>query len=60
MDPNMPWAKGSLFDNINAAAEAVGIDNPGIVFGLAQVNWPSPDDRDAFLKALTMRQKGSV
>lgn len=46
------WQPGTLWDNIDAVAGAIGIDQPGLVWGLAQFSWPSTDERDAFLRAV--------
>ena len=43
----------TFIDNLTAAAQAVGADKVGIVFGIAQVEWESKEQRDAFLAALT-------
>lgn len=53
--PGPKWRAGSFFDNFNAAADAVGFDNVDVAWGLARVNWPSPEARDEFLAALTAK-----
>lgn len=45
------FAPGSLFDNIAAAVEKIGVTQPGIVLGIAMTPWKSTEDRDAFLHA---------
>lgn len=39
----------SFVNNIAAGVDAVGLRNAPIIFGLAKVQWNSPEDRDAFL-----------
>lgn len=51
------WEPGTLYDNIDAAVKAIGSRSPGIVWGLANVEWPTVADRDAFLSLL--RKKGN-
>lgn len=51
---------GSFYDNLDAVATALGFRNPGAVWGLAQVPWRSPEERDAFLSALTAQDYFSV
>lgn len=53
MAEKIKWKPGSFFDNLDAAARYVGYDNLPLAFGLARINWPSVDERDTFLRALT-------
>lgn len=43
---------GSLYDNVDAFASALGFRNVGAIWGLAKVRWDSTQDRDAFISAL--------
>ena len=47
------WLPGSLFDNIDKFANSLGYQNAGIAMQLAMVSWKSPDERDAFIMAIT-------
>lgn len=40
-------------DDIDAIVNAIGTSNPGIVWGLANVNWASDQERDSFLQEIT-------
>jgi hypothetical protein len=51
--PPVRWQKGSVLDNFHAAAMVLGFDHLPVAYGLARVDWPDTDTRDAFLKALT-------
>jgi hypothetical protein len=43
-------------ENIAAAADAVGLDKLGIVFGLAMSDWTNSEERDEFLRKLTSKE----
>jgi hypothetical protein len=47
------WLPGSLFDNIDKFANSLGYQNAGIAMELAMISWKSPDERDAFIQAIT-------
>ena len=47
------WAKGTLYDNIDVIANSLGYENASIVMQLAMVPWDSPEERDAFIAAIT-------
>jgi 2C-methyl-D-erythritol 2,4-cyclodiphosphate synthase len=40
-------------DNVDAIVSAIGIEDVGLVWGLANTPWQSADDRDKFLDAIT-------
>lgn len=42
-------------DNIDAVVSAIGVQDVGIVWGLATVNWDDEVDRDTFLKFITRK-----
>jgi hypothetical protein len=42
-----------IIADLTAAAEAVGPEKLGIIFGIAQIPWTSAAQRDEFLAALT-------
>ena len=48
--------------NLDAFTQALGVQNAPIVFALAQIPWPSDDDRNQFIQDLTgvsIVEKGS-
>jgi hypothetical protein len=47
------WVAGTLFDNIDKFATALGYDNAGVILPLATIPWQSPTDRDAFIATIT-------
>lgn len=47
------WLPGSLFDNIDKFANSLGYQNAGIAMELAMMSWKSPEERDAFIMAIT-------
>jgi len=47
------WVAGSFLDNLSASADAVGLNNLDIAWGLARVQWDSVDQREEFLSLLT-------
>lgn len=47
------WLPGSLFDNIDKFASSLGYQNAGIIMEMAMVSWKSPEERDAFIMAIT-------
>ena len=40
-------------DNLDAVVSYVGIEDVGVVWGLANMPWQSEADRDQFLNAIT-------
>jgi hypothetical protein len=50
---NASWQKGSFLDNLNSAIVHMGLDNIGVAYGMAQVDWPDTEIRDRFFKAIT-------
>ena len=48
----------ALKDNIAAAVDAIGVSNVGLVWGIANMNWPSEKERDDFLRALVADNGG--
>ena len=40
-------------NNVNAIVQAIGVQDVGLVWGLANVPWQSDADRDQFLNAIT-------
>lgn len=53
----MMWEPGTVFDNIDAAVRRFGLADPGLVWGLANVDWPSPQERDQFLDVVAKGPK---
>lgn len=47
------WLPGGLFDNIDKFANSLGYQNAGIAMELAMIPWKSPEERDAFIMAIT-------
>lgn len=47
------WLPGSLFDNVDKFANSLGYQNAGIAIELAMQSWESPEDRNAFIHAIT-------
>lgn len=41
--------------NLAAFTDALGVENAGMVFSLAQLPWRDDNDRDEFIKYLTGR-----
>lgn len=50
----------SLKNNIAAVTNAIGVKNVGLVWGLANVNWTSEEERDTFLRVLTDTSNSGV
>ena len=50
---DVTFMPGSLFDNIDKFANSLGYENAGIAIHLALQPWPSPNDRDSFIAAIT-------
>jgi hypothetical protein len=48
----------TLKNNISAVVDVIGVSNVGLVWGLANVNWPSDAERDSFLTALVRDNSG--
>lgn len=46
---------GSFYDNIDAVVRAIGLRQPGVVWGLASVSWDSLEERNTFLNQLAQR-----
>lgn len=42
----------SFIEDVSAIVDRIGVRWPGVVYGLAQVQWASPEQRDEFLDAL--------
>lgn len=57
MEP-VKWKRGGVLDNFHAGALVLGFDNLPLAWGLAKVNWPSPEDRDEALRALAGLNEG--
>lgn len=53
------WETGGVLDNFHAAANALGYEHLPLAWGLAKVNWPSIEDRDAALRALVGMNEGA-
>lgn len=49
-----------LEDNVAATVAAVGLENVGLVWGLATYNWPSEQERDAFLQQVKLNGVNTV
>lgn len=47
-----------LKDNISAVTNAIGTKNVGLVWGLANMNWRSEEERDDFLRSLVYKNNG--
>jgi hypothetical protein len=50
------WQPGTVYDNVAAAVSVLGVRAPGVIWGIANMNWETLEDRDRFLSAL--RAKG--
>ena len=50
------FTAGSIFDNVDKFANSLGYQNLGIIVKLSLIPWDSPDDRDAFIEAITQEQ----
>lgn len=57
---NPQWRVLSFWDNLAAAADAVGFENADIAVGIASVKWESLGDREAFLDALTAQRSRDI
>lgn len=42
-----------LANNIAAFTNVLGLDDLGVIWGLANVDWPSDQDRDEFIQAVS-------
>ena len=51
--PSPKWEPLTIWDNVDAAVKHIGLTKPGVVWGLAQVDWESVDERDAFLRYIS-------
>lgn len=58
--PKRYWRAGSFWDNLAAAADAVGFENFDIAVGIAQINWDSIGDREEFLNSLTAERTRDI
>lgn len=47
------WKIGGFYDNLAAAADAVGFENLGVAWGIAHIPWASVEDRERFLSAVS-------
>jgi hypothetical protein len=45
-------ANASFIENVAAGVDTLGVKYAPIIYGLAQVQWESPEDRDAVLSFL--------
>ena len=45
-------ANASFVENVAAGVEILGVKYAPIIYGLARVQWESPDDRDAMMRFL--------
>lgn len=43
----------TFIENVSAAVDKLGPENPGIVIGLGKVDWPNDQARDLFLDTMT-------
>lgn len=46
----------AFVDDLAAAVDALGVEKIGLVWGIAQTNWESAEQRDQFLR--TIKAKG--
>ena len=49
----MKWMENSFFDHLDKFANSLGFENYEIAIPLAMVPWRSPEERDAFIIAIT-------
>lgn len=49
------WEPLTVWDNINAAVMHIGVTEPGVVWGLANVRWQTVEERDQFLRAISKK-----
>lgn len=49
----MKWLENTFFDHLDKFANSLGYENFEIAIPLSMVSWASPEDRDAFIMALT-------
>lgn len=47
------WRPGDFYDNLAAAADALGYENLDTAYGIAHMNFRSLEDRERVLTALT-------
>lgn len=47
------WLPGSLFDNVDKFANSLGYQNAAIAIELAMQSWETPEERNAFIYAIT-------
>ena len=52
------WRPGSFLDKFDRAATVLGYANLPVAWGVANVDWKSPDDMDNFLQAITTSRPG--
>lgn len=45
-------------EDVDAFAQALPLQHPGVIIDLARVPWPSPDHRDDFIYAITGKVPG--
>lgn len=48
----MTWEPGTVWDNVDAFAGAIGVVDVGVVWGLANVKWRSVEERDGFIQVV--------
>lgn len=49
----MRWMENSFFDHLDKFANSLGFENYEIAIPLSMVPWRSPEERDAFIIAIT-------
>lgn len=52
------WAAGSFLDRFDRAATVLGYTNIPLAWGIAGVEWESPDDMDQFIQSLITTRPG--
>lgn len=45
-------SRPSFIENIAAGVDALGLTHAPTIWGLAKVDWESPEDRDTFLRVI--------
>lgn len=50
----------TVWDNVDAAVQHIGLTQPGVVWGLANVRWNSVEERDQFLRAISKKGTSSA
>jgi hypothetical protein len=52
------WKPNSFLDKFNRAATVLGYSNLPLAWGVANVDWKSPNDMDDFLQSITTSRPG--